>query len=243
MSVSTPAYQIPRWSVVGMEGMFVKMWDPPEVSPATPDLINPTNPVPEVMAAAGMALTPSPAHTMQLELLHNLPLTTWDGAKTLNFFTFVDQNVPATVNGSYPGTTIRVPVGAIFHCKTTGKGPPPHTIHWHGIEPTPMNDGVGHCSMEIGGYTYQWQPTFIGTYFYHCHRNTMMHFEYGLFGLLVFEPADAYFSTLADATIPIGHCRDGKRRTGANLAVSPSSPAGKGGSARIPTPGPEIRPF
>ena len=72
MSVTTPAFQIPRWSVVGMEGMFVKMWDPPTVSPATPDEIAPTNPVPEIMAAAGFALPPTAPHTMQLELLHNL---------------------------------------------------------------------------------------------------------------------------------------------------------------------------
>jgi Multicopper oxidase len=226
MSVTLPTGKIPRWSVVGMEGMFTKMWDPPNESPATPDLLLPTNPVPEVMAAAGMASPPIAPHTMQLELLHGLSIPTWDGLKQLHFFTFVNPDVPATTNGTYPGTTIRVPVGAVFHCSTSGKGPPPHTIHWHGIEPTPMNDGVGHCSMEIGKYTYQWQPTFVGTYFYHCHRNTMMHFEYGLFGLLVFEPADAYFATLADPSIPIGHCRDGKRRTGANLAPTAMNPTG-----------------
>jgi hypothetical protein len=218
-----------------MEGMFVKMWDPPTESPVTPDLIAPTNPVPEVMAAAGLAGAPVAPHTMSLDLLHGLTLDTWD-ANRLNYFTFVNPDVPLAANGNYPGTTIRVPVGAIFHCKTNGKGPPPHTIHWHGIEPTPMNDGVGHCSMEIGGYTYQWQHTFLGTYFYHCHRNTMMHFEYGLFGLLIGEPADTYFATLADATIPIGHCRDGKRRTGANLAGFPQFSGWMGGERTDPDP-------
>jgi hypothetical protein len=97
------------------------------------------------------------------------------------------------------------------------------------MEPTPMNDGVGHCSMEIGGYTYQWQPNFMGFYFLHCHRNTMQHFEYGLYSALIFEAPDAYFgsiaSTNADGTVvlkdlaqfPIGGGRDGKRRAACNL--------------------------
>ena len=72
MSASNPANRIPRWSITGMEGMFVKMWDPPTESPNTPDLILPTNPVPEVMAAAGMAAAPSDPHTMELDLLHGI---------------------------------------------------------------------------------------------------------------------------------------------------------------------------
>jgi FtsP/CotA-like multicopper oxidase with cupredoxin domain len=128
------------------------------------------------------------------------------------------------VGEAWPGPTIRVPRGVIFHADSQGQGPPPHTIHWHGIEPTPMNDGVGHCSMEIGQYTYQFQPNFIGTYFYHCHRNTVQHFEFGLYGMLLVEPPDAY-----DAAIPIIAGGPPKnpagypRRTAANLQALPLS--------------------
>jgi len=235
MSATTPANTITRWSVVGMEGMWVKMWDPPTESPDTPDLIAPTNPVPEVLFAAGIAnVAPTAPHTMSLDVMHGITIATWDspvpvgvpGAKTLEYFTIPNPDIPAAVNGTFPGTTVRMPNGCIFHCLTSGKGPPPHTIHWHGMEPTPMNDGVGHCSMELGSYTYQWQPNFLGTYFYHCHRNTMQHFEFGLYGLLLVEPADTYFATLADPSIPIGHCRDGKRRVAANLAPTAANPAG-----------------
>ena len=80
-----------------------------------------------------------------------------------------------------------------------------------------MNDGVGHCSMEIGKYIYQWQPNFIGSYFYHCHRNTVQHFEFGLFGFLIIEPPDAYARPgLTAGGYP--------RRTAANLAAFPQFP-------------------
>jgi hypothetical protein len=239
MSVAIPAHTITRWSVVGMEGMFAKMFDPPTASPATPDLVIATNPVPEVMVAAGYQtppLDPLKAKTVQRDLLHGLQIPTWDGAKNIIFFTFADADNPAAINGTYPAATIRVPRGAIYHCETSGKGPPPHTIHWHGIEPTPINDGVGHCSMEIGGYIYQWQPNFIGTYFYHCHRNTMQHFEFGLFGMLLIEVPDAYFATQWDLTIPIGCGRDRKRRTAANLTAFPQFPNFIGGDIRDPDP-------
>jgi hypothetical protein len=209
-----------------MEGMWVKMWDPPKDSPATPDMVAPTNPVPEVMAAAGYALPPVLPHTLQLELLHGLTQLTWDGLKNMKFMTFRSPDIPASSAGTFPGITIRIPNGVVFHCDTKGGGPPPHTIHWHGMEPTPMNDGVGHTSMELGQYTYQLQPNFLGTYFYHCHRNTVQHFEFGLYGALLVEPADAYFATqvLGRTRAPIGHCRDGKRRTAANLVNYPQFP-------------------
>jgi hypothetical protein len=171
-------------------------------------------------------------------LLHGADLSTFD-SKLIKFYLFRDADNPATGSGNYPGATIRLPRGVWFHGETSGHGPPPHTIHWHGIEPTPINDGVGHCSMEVGKYTYQWQPNFIGFYFCHCHRNTVQHFEFGLFQALLIDPPDAYWSTLWDPTIPIGNGRPeagfpkGRRRVAANLNIIGTETApgsGNGGS-------------
>ncbi|WP_216699855.1 multicopper oxidase domain-containing protein [Arthrobacter sp. H5] len=99
---------------------------------------------------------------------------------------------------SLPSPTLRPREGEIFQARVEpSKGP--HTIHWHGMEPDPRNDGVGHTSFEIGDfYTYQWQPEAgrpgdpnygaAGTYFYHCHVNTPLHAQMGLFGALVIDP-------------------------------------------------------
>ena len=189
MSFQNPAYRTRRMTLVGMEGMHSKMFDPPTESPATPERLDPTNPVPEVMQLVmPNSFKVTTPHTVQRDLLHGEMLTTWDG-QDMHFMTFRDDDLESPWNGGhFPGPTIRVPRGVIFHATTKGHGPPPHTIHWHGQEPTTMNDGVGHCSMELGHYVYQWQPNFIGSYFYHCHRNTPLHFEMGMYGMLIIDP-------------------------------------------------------
>ncbi len=106
-----------------------------------------------------------------------------DGAR-VEVWSFFD---PAT-GPLFPNEIIRVREGQTYHT-TLKSSLNTHTIHHHGVEPTPFNDGVGHTSFEVSGhYTYQERASHAGSFFYHCHKNTVLHFEMGLYGLLIVDP-------------------------------------------------------
>lgn len=116
-----------------------------------------------------------------------------DGAE-FEMWSFED----GTSGRRFPAPLIRINENKIAHV-TIKPSKRVHTIHLHGMEPDPRNDGVGHTSFEVtGSYTYQWKPEkgipgnpnvgTAGSYFYHCHVNTVLHVQMGMLGPMVVDP-------------------------------------------------------
>jgi FtsP/CotA-like multicopper oxidase with cupredoxin domain len=63
-----------------------------------------------------------------------------------------------------------------------------HTIHFHGLDTDQANDGVPHTSEDIlvgDSFTYRFIASHAGTYFYHCHVDTVEHLQMGMFGAFI----------------------------------------------------------
>ncbi|MEZ4826702.1 MAG: multicopper oxidase domain-containing protein [Bacteroidia bacterium] len=69
----------------------------------------------------------------------------------------------------------------------------PHTIHLHGLDVSQANDGVGATSFDIppvmGTGTYKFKATHAGTFIYHCHVETVIHLQLGMYGGVVVKAA------------------------------------------------------
>lgn len=132
--------------------------------------------------------------TYDLGIDMNIPLTMDDG-RTINMWGFTDGGgnmMGGMGNGSFPSPAMRMRVGDIVHTNLGVNMMWAHTVHHHGIEPEYHSDGVGHISFDVLGdtYTYQWRPSNPGTYFYHCHTNTVLHAEMGMYGALIVDPPE-----------------------------------------------------
>lgn len=69
----------------------------------------------------------------------------------------------------------------------------PHTIHFHGLDVDQQNDGVPSTSFEVppmGSYTYRFVAPHAGTYHYHCHVDTVLHYARGMWGAVIVRPPD-----------------------------------------------------
>lgn len=66
-----------------------------------------------------------------------------------------------------------------------------HTIHLHGLDVDQANDGVPTTSFAVpgmGSATYQFKAPHAGTYHYHCHVDTVIHYARGMHGTVIVRP-------------------------------------------------------
>ncbi|MCW8957075.1 MAG: multicopper oxidase domain-containing protein [Gammaproteobacteria bacterium] len=95
-----------------------------------------------------------------------------------------DRTVPSPVIEANEGETVQITLNVPMMS-------PPHTIHPHGLDVDQQNDGVGATSFEVqggGSYTYTFTAPHAGTYMYHCHVDTVLHFEMGMYGTIIIRP-------------------------------------------------------
>ncbi|GLJ51152.1 hypothetical protein SUGI_1088780 [Cryptomeria japonica] len=99
-----------------------------------------------------------------------------------------------SINGQYPGPTIRARAGDTVMVQLENQMPTENVvIHWHGIRQigSPWNDGtpsMSQCAINTGEtYTYKFIVDRPGTYFYHGHYGLQR--SAGLYGSLIVDPA------------------------------------------------------
>ena len=137
----------------------------------------------------------TPDVTYQRSVYMNGSMTMDDG-RNVAIWGFTDtaagQMGGMDASGTFPSPPMRMNVGTVVHTElTVPMMNGVHTIHHHGIEPADHADGVGHITWDVNGtYTYQWRPMSPGTYFYHCHTNTVLHAEMGMYGALIVDPPE-----------------------------------------------------
>lgn len=110
---------------------------------------------------------------------------------TVEAWAFGLEGQPATV----PGPTIRVRKGDLVKLNLQNNTSQPHSIHSHGITSLDeLNDGVPHVSgayvMPGDTFTYEFVVKEAGTHWYHCHVQTSLHQDMGMYGALIVEDTE-----------------------------------------------------
>ena len=92
-----------------------------------------------------------------------------------------------------PSVHIEPIEGQAIQLEFLKQSPMEHTIHLHGMDVDQANDGVPATSFAVppqGSYTYQFIAPHAGTYHYHCHVDTVVHYALGMYGTVIVRPPD-----------------------------------------------------
>ncbi|OPA75252.1 copper oxidase [Paenibacillus selenitireducens] len=108
------------------------------------------------------------------------------------------ETIPVwTFNNSVPGPEIRVKVGDTVKIHLNNQLKVPVSIHWHGYPVPNEMDGIPGVTQDAVApgktFTYEFQATVPGTYWYHSHQDSVNQVDKGLYGSFIVEdPKDNY---------------------------------------------------
>jgi manganese oxidase len=104
-------------------------------------------------------------------------------------------DVPVTayaINRQVPGPRLDLTEGDRVRINFTNHLPDSATMHWHGLVVPNAMDGPGNITQVPvppgGHYTYEYQVSQSGTYFYHSHTRPDRQQALGLYGALIIHP-------------------------------------------------------
>jgi len=153
---------------------------------------------PLLLAGAGPAGAEEAAPVKRFHLYATDGYLTLPDGKQVYIWGFSLQNAQGTA--VYPAPKLEVTEGDTVEVVLTNIGPKKegirrlaHTIHFHGLDTDQANDGVPHTSVPIQvgeSFTYRFTATHAGTYFYHCHVDTVEHLQMGMFGAFIVKAKD-----------------------------------------------------
>ena len=115
------------------------------------------------------------------------------GGETVNLWYFdVDSSNSGFLGQVFnPSAHLEIIQGEMTSIHVQNQSNMDHTIHLHGLDVDQANDGVATTSAPItpfGSFTYQFIAPFAGTYHYHCHIDTVMHYHRGMAGAIIVRP-------------------------------------------------------
>ena len=97
-------------------------------------------------------------------------------------------------NGSVPGPTIEITEGDRVRIIVTNRLPEGTSMHWHGLEVPPSQDGVPFLNQPLiepgQTFTYEFNVHQNGTFFYHSHM--AMQEMMGMIGFFIVHPKRPY---------------------------------------------------
>lgn len=100
-------------------------------------------------------------------------------------FGYYDPATHSTFNNSLPGPFLECNVGDSVIVHFWNNAGESHTIHLHGLDVNQANDGVPTTSAAVLPFdstTYHFKADHSGNFLYHCHIQTSVHLQMGMYG-------------------------------------------------------------